>query len=347
MNKHIIVFVCLLIGLSSCEKILMKPNPTDSNIDVFNEYATLVKEKYAMLEFKGVDIDFLIDSLGNLITPDMHSDTLFTKLAVITSKLHDAHSSLIGYYTGSFNNYTQFDLYEGYPIAFNDIILHDNYIGEDIAPNIKEINNGETVLISYGFLPQSSDIGYIRIPSFNIEITNEQIELIFSEIKNAKGCILDVRGNTGGDPVLSTKLATYFHEVPSYIGFDRFKTGPGVNDFTDSPITLNPASSDNRFLNPLVVLTDRGCYSATTRLCYSLNTLSQVTFMGQRTGGGSGSVADGFLSNGWQWNLSTSEFIDHLGNHLDDGVDPDIAVSFDILNTSRDELVDAAILLLQ
>lgn len=350
MKNYIILFA-LFLGLISCEKLIMKPNAKIDNRAIFEEYTKLVKEKYAMLEFKGVDIDFLTDSIGNAITQDMNSDTLFKKLAILTNRLRDGHSSLIGVYTsGNFENIATFDLNEGFPIAFNDTILQNNYTSASVAPNLKRISiddEGTSIEVLYGFLPQSTTIAYIRIPSFNITLEDEQLETIFAEIKNALGCIVDVRGNGGGDPSLSTKIASYFMSQTTYTGYERFKIGPDSNDFQDSPSNVTPAESDNRFMQPVVVLTDRGCYSATTTLCYNMNPLAQVTFMGQRTGGGSGSVADGFLANGWQWSLSTSEFIDHLGNHLDDGINPDIQVLFDNTNQSQDEILDEALLYLQ
>ncbi|MDB0037853.1 S41 family peptidase [bacterium] len=324
----------------------MKPNAETDNKVVFEEYATLVKEKYATLEFKGVDINHLADSIGNTITQDMPADMLFNKLAIITNRFRDGHSPLIGVYaSGNFENIATFDLYAGYPVGFNDTILQNSYTGASIAPNLKRIaidDQGTSVEVLYGFLPQSATIAYIRIPSFNVTIEDSQLESIFTKIKNATACILDVRGNGGGAPSLSTKIASYFMSQTTYTGFERFKIGPGANDFQDGPSNVTPANSDNRFTQPVVVLTDRGCYSATTTLCYNMNPLTQVTFMGQRTGGGSGSVA-----NGWQWSLSTSEFIDHLGNHLDDGINPDIQVIFDNTDQNQDEVLDEALLYLQ
>ncbi|MCH2225368.1 MAG: S41 family peptidase [Crocinitomicaceae bacterium] len=329
----------------------MKPKPKTDNISIFNEYAKLVKEKYAMLEFKNVDIDFLTDSIAPSITNEMSTDSLFSKLAIITKRLRDGHSSLIGIYVSlNMEQVATFDILAGYPIAFNDTILQENYVGPTVAPSIKRISvtdEENSIDVIYGTLPQDNQLSYIRIPSFNIQLSDEQLETIFSEIKGSTGCIIDVRGNGGGNPSLSTKFASYFMSETTYTGYERFKIGPNKNDFKDSPSNVTPANSENRYTNPVVVLTDRGCYSATTTLAYNLNPLSQVTFMGQRTGGGSGSVADGFLANGWQWSLSTSEFIDHLGNHLDDGINPDIEVAFDNLDKTHDEILDAAIAHLQ
>lgn len=327
----------------------MKPNAETDNIAVFEEYGKLIKEKYAMLEFKNVDIDYLMDSLRPFITNEMHKDSLFSKMAIINRRLRDGHSPLY-YVDGENFNASFFDPNAGYPVAFNDTILRNNYTSSIVAPNLSRIaveDGGTSIEVLYGFLPQSANIAYIRIPSFNITLEDEQLEMIFSEIKNATGCIVDVRGNGGGDPSLATKVASYFMDMTTYTGYERFKTGPGASDFTDSPSNVSPANFSNRFIKPVVVLTDRGCYSATTTLCYSMNPLNHVTFMGQRTGGGSGSVASGFLANGWNWGLSTSEFIDHLGNHLDDGIDPDIQVLFDNANQSQDEILDEALLYLQ
>ena len=328
----------------------MKPNAETDNIAIFEEYRKLVKEKYAMLEFKNVDIDHLMDSIRPFITNDMHKDSLFSNMAIINKRLRDGHSPL--YYLEDDNSFNGsfFDLNAGYSIAFNDTILRNNCTSSTVAPNLSRIvvlDEGTSIEVLYGFLPQSANVAYIRIPSFNIDLEDEQLELIVAEIKNATGCIVDVRGNGGGDPSLATKNASYFMDATTYTGYERFKTGPGANDFSDSSSNVTPANSSNRFIKPVVVLTDRGCYSATTILCYNMNPLSNVTFMGQRTGGGSGSVASGFLANGWNWGLSTSEFIDHLGNHLDDGIDPDIQVSFDNTDQSQDEILDEAILYLQ
>lgn len=343
------IFIIAICALSSCEKILMKPDAEKSNEAVFEEYVKLVKEKYAMLEFKEVNIDHLRDSLRPFVNNTMTSDSLFKTIAIITERLRDGHTSLKDPSSLSTHYLAGFDPTDGYPLALDNDILLNNYLSDAIAPNIAEIKKGETVLVYYGSLPQTAaaNLGYIRIPNFDISLSDEQLESIFSAVKGKSGLILDVRGNGGGDPRLATKIASYFMSETTYAGYERFKTGPGTNDFVNSPANIKPSSSGNKFLNPVVVLTDRGVYSATTTLCYSLNPLSKVTFMGQRTGGGSGAVADGYLANGWIWQLSTSEFIDHEGRHLDDGINPDIQVSLNIDVMNVDEIVEAAIQHLQ
>ena len=334
-----LILVLVTVGLFSCEKIIMKPNPETSNIDVFNEYAKLVKEKFAMLEYKGVDIDHLKDSIGATITEDLSEDELFEKLVIITKKLRDGHSSIEKEDTLYF-----YEFYEGYPPGIDREILLNNYIGKDIAPDINWVRDEDSITqYIYGHLPQASDIGYVRVGSWMSAITDEEIETIFASFKNDKGVIFDVRDNGGGDPMLSTKMASYFTDKKIYLGHEQFKTGPNESDFANSEIYLKPSGSANTFLKDVMVLTDVWCFSATTTFMYSLAPLDNVTFVGQKSGGGAGSVADGFLANGWKWDLSVSEFIDLNGNHWDEGREPDIAVVLDTTITDKDEVIERAL----
>ncbi|NPA35980.1 MAG: S41 family peptidase [Chlorobi bacterium] len=340
MKKYIYLIIGITILNSGCEKIFMEPNPGTSNIDIFNEYAKLVKEKFAMLEFKDVDIDFLKDSIGATVNNELSEKELFAKLTAITNKLRDGHSDLS-------NEDTSFiyDFYSSYPKAFDRDILIDNYIGKSIAPDITwlESSENDATKAIYGHLPQSADIGYLRIGSWLYHFSDEEIEMIFATFKNDKGLIIDIRNNSGGDPELSTKFASYFTNNKIYIGNEHFKTGPGMYDFADSRLYLKPSESENKFLKPVMILTDIWCFSATTTFMYNLNPLPNITFIGQRTGGGAGSVADGFLANGWHWDLSTSEFIDLNGNHWDNGWDPDINVKLNIFDKTKDEILERAL----
>lgn len=345
--KIIILFAFIAI-FNSCEKALMDAKPNTDSLSIFDEYTNLVKEKYAMLDFKGVDIGFLTDSIRNTISSDISEADLFNKLGIITTRLRDGHSSLIQDKNNEMSLFAGFDLLEGYPIGIDVDILVNNYIGIDINQNLQTLEGGDFgIRAVWGPLNQDSEIGYLWIPSWNVEISDEEIEQIFTDIKDTKGLIFDMRLNTGGDPSLATKFARYFTDKSIDTGFERFKTGPGTNDFSDSQVILHPASSSNKYLKEVRVLTDRNVYSASTTFLYSVDPIETIKTMGQRSGGGSGSVADGYLANGWYWGLSTSEFIDAKGRHLDDGVEPDIPVVLDLTDTTKDEVIEAAILDLQ
>lgn len=348
-NKLILLTLALAWMFTSCERVFMAPNPGTDSVAVFDEYATLVKEKYAMLEFKAVDIDVLADSIRATITENTSPEELFEKVGTITLRLKDGHTVLIEDQQKSNSLFAFFDLEAGYAPAFDGDILVNNYIGKSVNRGMKTLDGGEGegFRAVWGTLTQDTEIGYLWFPSWDISMEDSELETIFSDLKDTKGLIVDQRQNGGGDPALATKVAAYFTDATISTGYERFKTGPGPNDFTDSPLSLEPVNSENRYLKPVAVLTDRLVYSASTTFLYSVDPLSQVFTLGQRSGGGSGSVADGYLANGWYWSMSTSEFIDAKGRHLDDGVDADIPVALDLGDMTQDELIERAIQELQ
>jgi len=336
MKKIIYFLVTGLVIFSSCERIAMHPDAGTSNIDIFNEYVKLVKEKFAMLEYKGVDIDHLHDSIGSTITDDLTEDELFAKLTIITEKLRDGHSDL----TGDTTFY--YDFFSGAPSAYDPDILYDNYI--DVSDGIVKLEDDDgDIRVVYGNLNIDHEIGYMRIPAWEFELSFDEEEKIFKELSGYKALIIDVRDNTGGDPVLATGFASYFTDKEIFIGTERFKTGPLESDTAVSKQYLRPANSNYLLANkPVIVLTDIWCFSATTTFMYSLAPLVDVKFLGYKSGGGAGAVADGYLANGWVWSLSVSEFIDRNGAHWDEGHEPDIVQVLDPQNPDTDEVLERA-----
>ena len=337
--KRLALVLMISLVFSSCEKVFMEPNPEKTNKAVFDEYAKLVKEKFAMLKLKGVDIDHLRDSIGATINEDMSEPELFSKLTIITQRLKDGHSTLTG------DTVFYYDFTVGQPKAYDQDMLFNNYLNPAIdsgyVTEYKDAQGRPDYFV--GHLPLNPDVAYVRFPSWILDITDDGIEDIFKEISTYKGLIIDLRDNGGGDPVLATKFAKHLTDEEIYMGYERFKTGPAEGDTVVSKLFLKPAESSYKFINkPVLVLTDIWCFSATTTFMYSVYPLSNVKYIGYKTGGGAGSVASGILSNGWLWDLSVSEFIDYKGGHWDNGHWPDIEQLIDESNPDVDEVLERA-----
>ncbi len=330
MTTNIIksIFVTLLlINLFSCEKTALEPDAPDDNLSAFNEYWKVIHEKYAMLDFKNVDWEMVRDTHRTKVTNEMSDLAFLEVLGSMAATLRDAHTWVSN--GDSIRGWD--DLYGGYEQNLDYEIL-SNYL-----QNTEVINESA---IFYKIL--DGNIGYMFVPSFDNFETSD-IEKVISYMKDTRGLIIDVRGNGGGDPELAADIASHFTDKEVYAGFERFKSGPGPNDFSDSKMNLLPTSG-TYYGKPVAILTNRGCYSATTTMIYMMNPLEQVTIIGDRTGGGSGSVAEGYLGNSFIWAMSTSEFIDHEGRHLDDGYDPDILVQLDTTDKTKDEIIERAVL---
>ena len=337
--KRIASFIIISLIFSSCEKIFMEPNPETSNKAIFDEYAKLVKEKFAMLKLKGVDIDNLRDSIGATITEDMSEAELFSKLTIITQELKDGHSTLTG------DTVFYYDFTVGKPKAYDHDMLFDNYLNPAIdsgyVTEYKDAQGRPDYFV--GHLALNPEVAYLRFPSWILDIDDNGIEDVFKRISKYKGLIVDLRDNGGGDPVIATKFAKHFTDKDVYMGYERFKTGPAKGDTVISKLFLKPASSMYRFIDkPVFILTDIWCFSATTTFMYSVYPLPNVKYIGYTTGGGAGSVASGILANGWLWDLSVSEFIDYKGQHWDNGHQPDIEQLIDENNPKVDEVLERA-----
>ncbi len=333
MKKYIVAVILLTTFLSSCEKAFLEPSPNGENTVVFDEFWNLFNEKYAMFEVKNVDWKAVYDTKKALVTETTTKEELFEIMSDMVLLLKDGHTEIEDTERDLVRSY---DILNGAPINtdLEILIAHLNTIKTEDFQTFMQDNSVYTLL--------DGNIGYIQIPTFDVELTEEEINTMLTHFKDTKGLIIDVRDNTGGDPAGAALLASHLTDKEESTGLERFKTGPGQADFSDSP-AFNKPSGGTRYTKPIKVLTNGLCFSATTTFIYQTNPSSHVTFIGSRTGGGSGSVADGLLSNGWKYALSTSEFIDYEGRHLDNGFDPDIEVWLDENTTDIDEVLQKAI----
>jgi C-terminal processing protease CtpA/Prc len=129
------------------------------------------------------------------------------------------------------------------------------------------------------------------------------------------------------------------------LGYSKIKNGPNHNDFSgDEPIYVSP--SDNiKYKNNIVVLVDKGTYSAGSITSLFTKAITNIILIGDTTGGGLGMPNGGQLPNGWTYRLSITQTLDlNKDNSFENGVPPDIRVLFDWNNLIQDEVIERAIL---
>ena len=174
------------------------------------------------------------------------------------------------------------------------------------------------------------------------------IDKAFTEINAAgsKNLILDLRGNSGGDPHCSTHLMSYIIAEPiPYFGKKFF----GYQAYAD-PL---PVFKDS-FRGKIFVLIDGGCFSTTGHLTSLLKYHKFATFIGEETGGtctcNDASREFTLKNTGFKGMVARRTFYTAVeGMSWAEGVQPDYKVypkAIDIIN-GNDTVLDFAIKLIK
>lgn len=330
----------LLLTTVSCEKIAMHPEPTQDQRVVFDEYAKICIEKYALSEVKGVDLVALRDSIAPLITPSMSNEELFDLMSIMTLRMNEGHTNLESIDEGY---YTSWWYFIGYPSANNSIITEQYYYGEQANPEVRIIAPEDSYFeVKYGYFTQQPNLGYIRLVNFEMEISDSELEEMMTFLADADGIIIDVRGNLGGYINLAARLASYFTANDVTFATNYIKNGPGEDDFAASEIVLEASGSPATFNKEVVVLHDRITFSSGSLFTIMMYSLDKTTTIGQIFGGGTGEIVDGLLANQWRYNISTSNLVDAQGRPTDNGIEADIPMVINPADSTTDALIERA-----
>jgi C-terminal processing protease CtpA/Prc len=190
---------------------------------------------------------------------------------------------------------------------------------------------------------------YVNYRSFSDEVKETSMDYICKKANTKKGMILDLRQNGGGSVANIYNIAQRFIDKKVYAGLEFNKIGPKPTDLKQDSLILKPYKTDSSFFKysekPIVVLTNRGCYSATNFFAMMAKEIPNVTVIGGKTGGGGGVPSTTELSNGWTLRVSSSVTLDIKGNNIEGGVDPDIQVDITLgdRNQNKDSILDAAL----
>ena len=183
--------------------------------------------------------------------------------------------------------------------------------------------------------------------SFSSSSGEGNLDQILAYLSTSTGLIIDVRSNGGGSLSNVETLVSRFINQETLVGYISHKTGPGHQDFSELyPIKYSP-SNRIRYQKPVVVLANRGTYSAANNFVSVMKELPQVVVMGDITGGGSGLPFSSELPNGWSIRFSASPIYDASRQHTEFGVAPTEGYKMDMdleqAEQGHDTILDRAI----
>ena len=311
---HLSLLTIAACLLASCVKEDYFDNSKQGNYEALWR---IMNEHYCFFDYKkqelGVDWDEIHGRYAYKINEKMTNAQLFEVLTEMLSELQDGHVNL----SASFDFGRNWGFFEDYPENYNDSIAK-LYLGHNyrIASGLK-------------YIILDDNIGYVRCESFEDGVGDGNVSVMLQSLALCKGLIIDVRGNGGGQLDKARTLASHFTNERLLVGYISHKTGKGRNDFSSPKAEyLDPASDGIRWQKPVVVLTNRGVYSAANDFIKCIKLCPNVTIMGDRTGGGSGMPFNNELPNGWTVRYSAVIFYDKDMKHTEFGIDPDIFLSF-------------------
>lgn len=308
------------VGLFSCS---VEDEYTENGLENYNALWTILDERYAYFDLKlpeGTTWRDLYNKYRPEVREKMSSDSLFLVMNKLMAELKDGHVNL----STPFDYGRYWRWHEDYPKNY-DATLIDDYLGNDyriagglLYTQLKHNNHA------------ADSIAYLRFASFSSPLSSSNLNASLSRLAKCKAIILDIRNNGGGNVTTSDLFASHFMSEARVVGSMRHKVGRGHNDFS-SPVELKvePVANGLRWLRPVVLLTNRGVYSAANDFTLRMKGLPYVTVIGDKTGGGGGMPMSSELPNGWGIRYSATQTFDTEGKHIEFGIEPDYYVSLD------------------
>lgn len=328
--KKLFIYILILpiTTLSGCVEEDEYNNSATGN---FEALWNIIDERYCFFEHAadeyGLNWNAVYHKYKPVATAAEGEEELFDILGEMLRELRDGHVNLSSHYGTAF----YWDWKLNHPLNFSDSIQR-NYLGNNFR-----YTNG----IKYTILPDN--VAYIYVGTFENPFSNNNLSIMLHNISTAKGLILDIRNNGGGQLTAAEKLARHFVLEKTHCGYIRHKTGKGHNDFSSpEPLYIEPEGSV--WARPVVLLTNRGVYSAANHFVMLMKPLPQVCVLGDSTGGGSGLPLNTTLPNGWIVRFSACPILDLNQQHTEFGIAPhkEVHITTEDWNNGRDTMIEEA-----
>ncbi len=324
MKKSLILLIASSLSFFSCEKLFVDPDPQNTPQECFESLWKRVDEKYSFLEYKNINWDSVKAVYQPQIHDDMNQIQLFRVLDSMLYTLRDGHVNLMA----PFNISRNWEWYLGYPQNFNASVLERNYLGNNYyitGPFTNQI-----------FVHNSKRIGYFRYSSFSSNFSDFDLDFMMTRFSGTEGLIIDLRDNGGGITNNVFKLLNRFSKTKTLVGTCYEKNGPGHSDFGmayhmyGEPAVNDKGQPQIQFLDkPIVILTNRSCYSATNMFVGFMSVYPNVKIIGDQTGGGGGLPTSYQLPNGWVYRISSTYTTLPDGFNIENGIPVDIRQDMD------------------
>ncbi len=335
--RHIGIYLLALAGILSaagCHEIEEQDNTILNNFDMLWK---VMDEHYCFFEYKNIDWNEVKVKYRKQAAEARNAKQLFRIMSAMLDELKDGHVNLSAPFETSYYRAWWSD----YPQNYNERLVQEKYL----------FYHYSQFGAAYYYL-LSSNIGYLRIPSFEYSLGAGNIDNIFASFLVADALIIDIRDNGGGNMTNADNWISHFIGEEICAGYISHKTGPGHNEFSKPfEMKVKPVEKGHWLWGkPVVILTNRSTFSAANYFATVMKTLPNVTIVGATTGGGSGMPFSAELPCGWGVRFSACPVYAPDGTLTEFGVAPSPGCEVDMSPADefagKDTILDFAIRLL-
>lgn len=323
----LIIFTSFL----GCKEQLVGENPPNTFEQNFESLWQSFDLNYPYFEHKKINWDSLYVIYRTQIDAITSNSGLYLTLSSILEELKDGHATLIT----PFATYTYLEWHQTF---YDPVLLEQQYL--------------QNVTHSSPFMDADigSEIAYIHVNTFmGSNFSFKEIDEILEKHYSKKGLILDIRTNGGGKDINSQEVLARFASEKTLIRKILYRNGPNHSDFS-KPILDYISPKGFHYDKKVVLITDQSVFSAAEDFVLGMRQLSNVTVLGEPTGGGSGNPATYDLPNGWLYTVSRWQILQPETDSLYEGIglSPDVFIpsSPDDAAFLRDVKIEEAIRLI-
>ncbi len=323
---HILLILLTLLPLASCHDQPEWKNDPYGNFDALWQ---IIDEHYCFFAYKDVDWQEVRLRYRAKVHDGITSRELFDLCSEMLKELQDGHTNLISAFDVS-----RYWIWEQYPVNYDERLIDEHYL---------HFNYRRASGIKYQVL--DNNYAYMYYGDFASGIGDGNLDVIFSQLASSDGLVIDVRSNGGGYLTNVETLVGRFIDERTYAGSIQHKTGTGHNEFSNPyDYYFEPAHNRVHYNKPVVVLANRGSFSATNNFVSIMKSLPNVTIVGDVTGGGCGLPFTGELPNGWSIRFSAAPITGPDGELTEFGVEPDVKVNMTEADVAqgRDTILEKA-----
>lgn len=326
MKKSFYLLLVLAFLFGACERAFTSFDKDSDPLANFDDLWNTIDKKYSYFTLKKINWDSLRTVYRSQLKENSSGREEYEVYQDLLFELSDGHVNMFA----GFDFTRNWEWYLNAPPNFDYSVIERNYLGRD-----HWISAG----LRHSILDEK--YGYIYYRSFSASA--QFIEGVLRRFEDMDGIIFDVRDNGGGSLGNAEDLADAFADQKRLTYRKRYKHGEGHDDF--GPFIDHFSEPDETvYSKPVIVLTNRKSYSATSFFVTMMKEFPHVLVLGDLTGGGAGLPIDYTMRNGWVVRFSGTQTVNADGEHFELGVAPDIKMDLDSLQLQKgvDSLIESA-----